>query len=143
MNKNKILFILRSSKTRCEADKLQSIKISAKSKGPMLTPSNRNRSAPGIFCPFGLLRSYLKIRPKYISETEPFFVFRDRTPVSIQLITKIFKSSLINGGFDPMNYSFHTLRAGRAVDLLSYGVSVETIKDWGRWKSNAVFCYLR
>ena len=38
---------------------------------------------------------------------------------------------------------FHGLRAGRAVDLLRMGVSFETIKKLGHWKSNIVYEYLR
>ena len=37
-------------------------------------------------------------------------------------------------------YSFHM---GRALDLFKLGVAVEDIKDIGRWRSNAVYCYLR
>ena len=40
-------------------------------------------------------------------------------------------------------YNVHSLRIGHCGDLLKMGVSVETIKKIGRWKSNAVFNYLR
>ena len=55
----------------------------------------------------------------------------------------LLKMGLQQCGIDYHNFSVHSLRAGRACDLLSYGVSVETIKKLGRWKSNAVFKYLK
>ena len=45
-------------------------------------------------------------------------------------------------GFKKEYYCVHSFRTGRAMDLLKYGVLVETIKKLGRWKSNAVFTYL-
>ena len=35
----------------------------------------------------------------------------------------------------------HGIRLGHVTDLLNLGVSVETIKKLGRWKSNAVYVY--
>ena len=45
--------------------------------------------------------------------------------------------------FDDTLYGTHSLRSGRTCDLYKLGLSVETIKKIGRWKSNAVFRYLK
>ena len=46
-------------------------------------------------------------------------------------------------GFKDELYSVHSVRMGRACDLLKLGLSVESIKKIGRWRSNAVFRYLK
>ena len=138
-NKNKILFLLRSSKTHCASDNLQSIKIT----------STKQTSWVGtcvdteLICPYALLREYLRIRPKYVNDVEPFFILRDRSPVPPVTIAKILRLALVRGGFTAANYTFRSLRSGRAVDLLHHGISVETIKKLGKWRSNAVFRYLK
>ena len=45
-------------------------------------------------------------------------------------------------GLEEVNYDTHSLRIGCAKDLQKAGLSVESIKDIGRWKSNAVYQYL-
>ena len=56
---------------------------------------------------------------------------------------KTLKIMLQRAGFNQLLYDTHSLRSGRRVDLVKYGISVETVKDLGRWKSNAVFIYLK
>ena len=56
---------------------------------------------------------------------------------------KALKFILQQAGFNQNNYGTHSMWAGRRVDLLKYGVSVETVKEMGSWKSNAVFTYLK
>ena len=46
-------------------------------------------------------------------------------------------------GFDNTYYSSHSFRAGRSVDLLKMGLSVETIKKIGHWRSYTVYAYLK
>ena len=133
INKNKILFILCTSKMHWTDDTPQSVKISA----------TKNHNRTNHYCPYELLRNYVGLCPKFKSADEPFFVNRDRIGVQPRLIRMLLKSTLNKCGFNPHNFSVHSLRSGRASDLLSYGVSVETIKKLGRWKSNAVFKYLK
>ena len=107
--------------------------------------SNSNMSQSnnrGIYCPYDLLRPYLKQRPKYVRDKEQFFVFQDRTPVKTTQVSRLLNELMTSGGFDNTKYSFHGLRAGRGVNLLRLGVSVETIKKLGHWKTNGVFSYL-
>ena len=56
------------------------------------------------------------------------------------MILKLMKDKC---GLDSRLYNTHSLRTGCALDLLKLGLSVETIKKLGRWKSNTVFMYLK
>ena len=78
-----------------------------------------------------------------MSFTEPFFVFRDRTPVTATFTRKVLKDTIKNLGLDQDVYDTHSMRIGRASDLLKMNLSVETIKKIDRWRSNSVFEYLR
>ena len=126
-NKQKLMLILRSSKTHSEADRPQIIKISSY-KNP--NPLNSNSKH---FCPYKLLNQYIAKRSPYKSKNEPFFVFKNRQPVTPNDIRKVLKQVLKKQRLNPALYSIHMLRAGRVVDLLNAGVSVETIKKLGRW----------
>ena len=95
------------------------------------------------FCPYRILRLYIHSRQRFLDKTEQFFVFRDRSPVTSAQFRSLLKVVLKKGGFDPDNYGSHGFCAGRALDLLNKGISVETIKKLGCWKSNAVFAYLK
>ena len=136
LNKQKILFVMDSSKTHGHGDKLQMIKISSK---PTMTTKDINK----YFCPFELIRDYIKVRPVALSDEEQFFVFRNNSPVKPNNVRLVLNNMLTQLTLDYRLYCVHSLRSGRASDLLSYCVSVETIKKLGRWKSNAVFTYLR
>ena len=131
VNKNKMMFLLRTSKTHNPGDKPQIIKISAE----------RESSTPN-WCPFKLLKDFLRIRGKRINETEEFFIFRDHTPVKPDCFRKILKKLLKVNGFENRLYSSHSLRAGRACQLFEMGISVETILKIGRFKSSSIYAYL-
>ena len=135
-NKNKILLVLRTSKTHWLDVKPQFIKISSVKQAG----AKKNVS---IYCPFTLIRSYLKKRVAYKDDLEQFFIFRDRLPVTAANIRIVLRNALERGGFDPRLYNMHGIRAGRAVDLQKLQVPIPTIKSLGRWRSNAVFTYLK
>ena len=78
INKQKLMFILRSSKTHTKGDKPQIIKISA-DEGNDVISSRRIKSNENIAnCPFQAVRAYLAMRRRMCSsKNEPFFIFRD------------------------------------------------------------------
>ena len=123
-NKQKILFILRTSKTHNKGSQLQMVKISTR---PLGSEKKNNG-----YCPYELLRDYINIRLKYHCAQEPFFIFRDRSPVTAENFHSTLRILLAAVGFDATNYSGHSFRIGRSSDLMKYGVSVETIKKLGR-----------
>ena len=144
-NKNKILLILRTSKTHGLGNKPQMVKISSNK-----IQSNRNQlqeankfKFKSEFCPYGILRSYINIRPKFRNANEPFFVFSDRSHVTPEHMRKTLKMILKCSGFHDHLYTVQSFRAGRAVDLFSMNVSIESVKSVGRWASNSVFTYLK
>ena len=136
-NKKKILLVLYSSKTHDKADIPQRIKITANTDEK--TGNYRHRH----FCPFSLLDQFLRVRGNYDSEQEPLFIFRDKSKVSGENARKILRELLITLNINHMYYDMHSLRIGRATDLFKYGYPVEEIKRMGRWKSNAVYKYIR
>ena len=134
-NKNKMMFVLRSSKTHCKGDKPQVVKIS----GEKLDDYKKNLACD---CPFELLKRYVAVRRSCRNIEEQFFIFRDRSPVTAQNMRSTLKDVLKAANFNISCYDTHSMRAGRAVDLLSMKVDVSTIAKLGRWSSNAVFTYL-
>ena len=131
-NKDKILAVLYTSKTHGKESRPQKVSISANGKS-----SNK------FFCPFKILRRYAKMRGEYIDENEQFFVFSDGSPVTPQQIRTVLKTLIQRLNLDPNLYEMHSFRVGMASDMLKRGIKIEKIKLAGRWKSNAVFKYIR
>ena len=143
-NKQKILFILRTSKTHNKGCKPQRVKICSR-KASLCGHKAEHKlflSSINSICPYATLRTFMHLRPRYFSKYEPFFVFQDRTPVTPSQMHDNLKFLLKLAGFDSSLYNTHSFKLGRTMDLLLMGFSVETIKKIGRWKSNAVFTYL-
>ena len=136
-NKKKMQFILWSFKTHSRGNKPQIIKITSNEaiKG--------KKSNPFKFCPFQLLLNYLAIRPPTKDDNEQFFVFADNSSVKAHHMRNVLSLILRQLNLPVHAYCVHGLRMGRTADLLKLGLSVETIKKMGHWKSNAVFAYLR
>ena len=144
-NKKKFLFLLKSSKTHNKGNKPQIAKVSSMpvSSYNRSTHQNTDRGRADQYCPFQLIRNFVQNRPPAIHPDEQFFVFRDHTPVKAANARHILKLLITQANLDPSPYQFHGLRSGRSSNLVKLGVSVETIKKLGCWKSNAVFTYLR
>ena len=130
MNKNKFMFILRSSKTHGPDSKPQLIKITSKDialkkKDQAVMWKDFDFSIP---CPYSLLRNYINIRGPYKTDMEQSFIFRDGSPVHPRHITKCLRSMIT---LDSSLYSFYSLRIGRLTDLLRLGLMVESMKKLG------------
>ena len=83
------------------------------------------------------------MRPNCLNDDEQFFVFSNNSPVTPQQFREVLKKTLQLAGYDDTLFTVHGMRGGRALELLSLGISVETIKKVRRWRSNVVFTYLR
>ena len=129
------MLILFSSKTHDKHSRLQKIKTSA--------DNTSYRAQFRHFCPFQLLQNYLKVRGNYHHVNEQFFIFSDGSPLKPPQLCATLKLLIQRVGLDEKLYSFHGLRLGRATDMLHWGVPLDTIKSLGRWKSNAVYQYLK
>ena len=133
MNKNKIMVVLYSSKTHSMGQQEQKIKISA----------NDGCRINCNFCPFKTLRRYITFRKHIVEPEDPFFVFRDGTPVLPKHATQLLKLALSNLGLDNSLYGMHSLRIGRTTDLVKFNYSLDQVKRAGRWHSNVVYKYIR
>ena len=145
-NKNKILFVLRSSKTHGRDAQPQTVKITSKRKDEAEIQKSGNvfmNEKSKQYCPYKLLKAYLEVRGPYHQIDEPFFVFSDHSPVMPVHMRKCLKTILKFAGFTENLYGTHGFRSGRASDLLICGLSVESIRKIGRWSSNAVYKYLK
>ena len=143
-NKNKILSVLRSSKTHSTVISPQLVKITSTADcKKKLQQSEIYRKELVLPCPFGFIRSYLRARGGYSDENEQLIVFRDGTAVPPGHIWKTLKLMIKKAGFDHKFYGSHSLRAGRSCDLFRLGVSTENIKKLGHWKSNDIYRYLK
>ena len=137
--KEKILFVLRTSKTHNFGNTPQIIKISSLTSEDKPTMISRFK-----YCPYRIIYNYLQIRDKVKTSMSepPLFIFRDGRPVKAQDFRSILKSAIKNLDLDENNYNTHSLHIGRAKDLQKEGFSVDEIKEVGRWRSNAVYNYL-
>ena len=139
-NNRKFKFILRTSKTHTKSCVLQVIKLSS----DPVRIHNKQTNRPTVLCPYTALCRYVKARKSCIHEKEPFFVFRDQSAVTPQHMRAVLKEALTKANLDPTFYCVHSIRSGRACDLLhNLKLSLETIKNLGRWRSNAVYNYLK
>ena len=71
----------------------------------------------------------MTVQVKFVSDTEQFFVYHDRSPVLANNVANLLKNSLKNCGMNPNNYSTQMFQAGRASDLLKLGMPVEKLND--------------
>ena len=101
-NKNKMLLVLRMSKTHWKNDKPQIVKIS----------SDHARTINNQFCPFRLLRKFASLRGPYTGLDELFFTFSDGTPVTPAHMHTCLKTMLKLLKIDHTFYTFHGLRLG-------------------------------
>ena len=139
-NKNKILLTLYSSKTHDKNLNPQHIKITGIDQ---CSVNNAVRYKHRIFCPFMLVRKYVALRGNYLEESEQFFVFSDRTPVAQCHAQQLLKRLIKNVGLDNNLYSFHCFRIGRCSELIKLGYPIDIIQRLRRWRSNAVYKYIR
>ena len=120
--------------------KISSTRISKKyaNGGKMKTKNPKSE-----FCPYQTLRRYIGKWGGYLKDDEPFFIFRERSPVTPRHVSYCLKLILSHLGLQQEFYGTHSFRADRSCDLFNIGVSIENIKKLGCWCSNAVFRYLK
>ena len=131
-NKNKILIVLYTSKTHGKESLPQKIKISE-------TGSQSNN----CFCPFRIVRQYAALRGDYEDPDEEFFVYKNSIQIPPDSVRKTLRDCLEVLNLNPKLYNTHSFRAGRSVDMQISGKSVDEIRSAGRWRSNAVYRYLK
>ena len=97
-----------------------------------------------LFCPFAMVGRFLAARGNYETDDEPCFVFKDKSHVKPEHIRKLLKQILKKLNLNPELYNTHSMRAGRATDLMFFNYSITEIKRAGRWRStSALMKYLK
>ena len=135
-NKEKIMLVLYSSKTHGKESGPQKVKISA------VPVAGRSRITR-FFCPFALVTRYLHVKKHYGSNQTALFTFSDGSTVKPEQVRTLLRALLHRINLDASLYDVHSFRIGRACDLYKFGYSLDRIKSMGRWKSNAVYRYLK
>ena len=100
-----------------------------------ITSNKKERSGNYIhryFCPFDLMRLYMKIRGDFESEEEQFFVFRDLAPVTPTHARTVLKLMIQKLNLDHTLYGMHSFRIGRTTDLINFNHSIEQVRLMGR-----------
>ena len=125
-NKDKLMFILHTSKTHNRGVKPQIIKIDGEHNNK-IRQNSWNKQA---ICPFALLKSYVQKRKKFLTENEQFFVFKDCTPVTLyhfrHTLQALLKACHIT---HPERYCSSSFRSGHTNDMMEAGVSVENDQE--------------
>ena len=96
-----------------------------------------------VHCPLKILSDFIEVRPKRKDDEEPLFIFKDRVPIKPYHLRLILKNSIKANGFDENLYAMHSLGIGRCSVLMKMKVPIQEIKFFRRWRSNAVYKYIR
>ena len=154
-NSKKLLLVLYSSKTHNKGDPPQKIRITGvqhlqvqNEQKEVTTNSDEttdrsNDVQPSHFCPVMWTKHFIQLRQEIYDLNEQLFVFADGSPLKAIHMRQLLRSILFQLDLDQFLYDTHSLRIGRATDLFKKNVPVDKIKQLGRWKSNAVYKYLR
>ena len=147
--KDKLLLVLYSSKTHGLGSRPQKIFITGKNNLEVTENTEKTsihylkHNNTGTYCPVQWAKKYIKMRSEIYRESEQFLIFRDGSPLQAYHMRNLLRKTLNNLKLDGNLYDIHSFRIGRATDLSKRGYCVEHIKRMGRWKSNAVYKYLR
>ena len=141
-NKKKMMFVLHTSKTHGMDRKPQVININS-SEYDLNGQRKIGTIVKAQFCPFSILKTYVDMRKRRLTDNEQFFVFYNRDPVTPEIFRSTLRRVIEELGLEPMLYGTHSLRAGNAVQMVeNESISVETVWKLGRWRSNAIYAYL-
>ena len=145
----KIMIMLYTSKTHSLADEPQQIRISENNHIEVQSHNRKWNEFTKVnhrnnFCPVKWFNRYVKVRGGgYLNKSEQFFIFSDGSPLTARHLRSTLRQIIQKLGLNKKLYDVHSFRIGRATDLFRQGISVEKIKELGRWKSNAVYKYLK
>lgn len=132
----KVQLILQSSKTHGLGDQPQYVKFSSDDARVFLYNKK--------FCPYQVVWEFMQARGPKLSDSDPFFVFGDNSPVKPYQMQAALKRALSKFHLDPSDFGVHSLRIGYATTLDHRHVELDVIRKKGRWKgTNVVYRYIR
>ena len=109
-NKEKVLFVLKLSKTHTKGDQPQLVKIAKKppkkERNKKLTPQHLDHN------PFEIIDDFIKARPEAINANEQFFIFADHSEVKLEHLRKLLHTLIQDINLQPHLYNVHSLRIG-------------------------------
>ena len=97
----------------------------------------------GTSCPVTAVTQYMNNMIYNFPGNEPFFLKKDRTPATRSWVIDKLRSQLQAVGLDPSKYTGHSFRSGGATSLHGASVDGDTIKQMGRWRSQAYQQYIK
>ena len=138
-NKPKILLVLQTSKTHGKESLPQKIKIEATA----LQTLGEKYLCKTHFCPFAMVREYMCLRGPHIGNRDHFFLLKHGEGIKPKQIRNVLHSCISGVGLEKSYYDLHSMRSGRALDLVKAGFTISQVKIFGRWCSNAIYRYLK
>ena len=92
-----------------------------------------------LFCPVAYIKRYLSVR----GDVEGPLFLSEGKPISRNTFLKIMRLTLQASGLPISDFNTHSFRIGAATYWAQKGLSDLMIKKLGRWRSDAVFKYIR
>ena len=92
-------------------------------------------------CPVTAMLAWIVLRSR--PRDDPLFYFQSRAPLTRSNFVTHFKNALSIAGIDPAGYSGHSFRIGAATTAARRGLQDSTIKQLGRWRSDAYQRYIK
>lgn len=93
-------------------------------------------------CPVAAVLNYM-VKRKPSSESVPFFVFSDGSPLTREKLVRELRAALSRAGIKAEDYAGHSFRIGAASTAAACGMPDSLIKTLGRWESAAYTLYIR
>lgn len=116
---------------------VRSSKTNQLGRGALLRLPAAQGSGP---CPVRDTRRFLYLRP---SSPGPLLSHADGSLLARHQFTRVMRRALAACGLPAAEFAAQSFRIGAATTAVHLGLSMERIKDLGRWKSNAYRAYVR
>ena len=98
------------------------------------------KTKDGSSCPLKLLLRYLTLRG---DAGGPLFCQQSGLPILRRDFDEFLRKALVFNKINPKSFKGHSFRIGAATSAAAQGLSENTIKQMGRWKSDAYMKYIR
>lgn len=93
-------------------------------------------------CPVEALEYYFHLNPRQPASS-PLFSLSSGASLTSQFFRRICRRHFSKIGLNPALYNTHSFRIGAATAAAKAGLPTATIRDLGRWRSNACYAYIR
>lgn len=90
-----------------------------------------------------LVSALSAIRPRNQRQSDPIFMFSDRSPMPISFVSKRWNKAITALGLQSVGFTLHSLRRGGARYLQDMGVDDGVIASHVGWKSSAMYDYIK